>query len=68
MFRHAVCTLAVCILKFNSDINGTEFCRKTRLITRNDLTIDWRILYNWAKVICKNHDGNHSLAIPPKSV
>jgi hypothetical protein len=48
------------------DIKEQNFCRKTRLITRNDLTIDWRILYNWAKVIYDNHDENHSLVIPPK--
>ncbi|CAF4762748.1 unnamed protein product [Rotaria sp. Silwood1] len=42
------------------------FCRKIRLITRNDLTIDWRIFYNWAQLIYDNHDKTHGLVILPK--
>lgn len=43
-------------------------CRKTRLLSRNDLTIDWKILYRWAKLIFFNHDESYSLVSLPKSV
>ncbi|CAF3758140.1 unnamed protein product [Rotaria sp. Silwood1] len=39
----------------------TELTRKTRMITRNDLIIDWRILYVWAKLVLFNHDESYSL-------
>jgi proteasome activator subunit 4 len=42
--------------------------RKTRLITRDDLTIDWRQLYSWAKVILHNHDEPYSLVSMSKLV
>lgn len=42
--------------------------RKTRLITRDDLTVDWHLLYNWAKVILHNHDEPYSLVSMPKFV
>ena len=47
---------------------STRSFRKTRLITRNDLTIDWRQLYVWAKVILHNHDEPYSLVSMPRSV
>lgn len=43
-----------------------EFSRKTRLITRDDLVVDWRLLYKWAKVILHNHDESYSLVSVPK--
>jgi hypothetical protein len=44
------------------------FYRKTRLITRDDLIIDWRLLYKWAKLIYDNHDKAHGLATLPRFV
>ncbi len=41
---------------------------KTRLITRNDLTIDWKLLYVWAKLVLFNHDESYSLVAMPKLV
>ncbi|CAF3831402.1 unnamed protein product, partial [Adineta steineri] len=38
-----------------------DLMRKTRLITRDDLVIDWRQLYKWAKIILHNHDEPYSL-------
>ncbi len=48
--------------------NKREFYRKTRLITRNDLNIDWQIFYAWAQIIYNNHDKIHSLVVLPKFV
>ncbi|CAF1134879.1 unnamed protein product [Rotaria sordida] len=45
-----------------------ELMRKIRLITRNDLIIDWRIFYNWAQLIYDNHDKTHGLVILPKDI
>ncbi|CAF0851617.1 unnamed protein product [Adineta steineri] len=42
--------------------------RKTRLITRDDLEIDWRILYYWARLINDNHDKIHGLVILPSYI
>jgi hypothetical protein len=42
--------------------------RKTRLITRDDLIIDWKIFYHWVKLISHNHDKDYSLVVPPKFV
>ncbi|CAF1230849.1 unnamed protein product [Adineta steineri] len=42
--------------------------RKTRLITRDDLNIDWRILYYWARLIDDNHDKIHGLVILPNNI
>ncbi|CAF4303396.1 unnamed protein product [Rotaria sp. Silwood2] len=39
---------------------------RTRMITRNDLIIDWRILYIWAKLVLFNHDESYSLVSMPK--
>jgi hypothetical protein len=44
------------------------FLRKTRLITRDDLVIDWRHLYRWAKIILHNHDEPYSLVSLSKLV
>ena len=44
------------------------FRRKTRLITRDDLTIDWRTLYRWAELIYANHDATYALVTLPKFV
>ncbi|CAF4657490.1 unnamed protein product [Rotaria sp. Silwood1] len=46
----------------------TQLTRKTRLITRNDLIIDWRILYVWAKLVLFNHDESYSLVSMPKNI
>ncbi|CAF3884238.1 unnamed protein product [Rotaria sordida] len=43
-----------------------QLMRKTRLITRDDLTIDWRLFYKWTKLIFDNHDETHGLIILPK--
>ncbi|CAF4703989.1 unnamed protein product, partial [Rotaria sp. Silwood2] len=43
----------------------TQLTRKTRLITRNDLIIDWRILYVWGKLVLFNHDESYSLVSMP---
>ncbi|CAF4180385.1 unnamed protein product [Rotaria sordida] len=45
-----------------------DLLRKTRLITRDDLTIDWRVLYRWGKLIFDNHDQNHALITLPKDI
>lgn len=42
--------------------------RKTRLITRDDIVIDWRLLYKWSKTILHNHDEPYSLVSLPKFV
>ncbi|CAF5143413.1 unnamed protein product, partial [Rotaria sp. Silwood1] len=41
---------------------------KIRLITRNDLIIDWKILYTWAKLVLFNHDESYSLVSMPKHI
>ncbi|CAF3253497.1 unnamed protein product, partial [Rotaria sp. Silwood2] len=46
----------------------TQLTRKTRLITRNDLIIDWRILYVWGKLVLFNHDESYSLVSMPKQI
>ncbi|CAF3716099.1 unnamed protein product [Rotaria sp. Silwood1] len=45
-----------------------QLLQKTCLITRNELTIDWRILYRWAKLILYNHDEQYSLVKLPKFI
>lgn len=42
--------------------------RKIRLITRDDLTVDWRLFYQWAKLILHNHDEPYSLVSISKFV
>jgi hypothetical protein len=43
--------------------------RKSNLITRDDLTIDWRHFYRWAKLIYNNnHDKTYGLITLPKFV
>ncbi|CAF1171345.1 unnamed protein product [Rotaria sordida] len=44
----------------------TGLLQKARLINRNDLTIDWQILYRWAKFSVKGHDSTYALVILPK--
>jgi len=44
------------------------FYSKTRLITRDELTIDWKLLYQWGKLILFNHDESYSLIAMPKFV
>lgn len=44
------------------------FYSKTRLITRDELTIDWKLLYHWGKLILFNHDESYSLIAMPKFV
>ncbi|CAF2134732.1 unnamed protein product [Rotaria magnacalcarata] len=46
----------------------SELLRKTRLITRDDLVIDWHTLYRWAKLIHSNHDKAHALVTLPEFV
>lgn len=38
------------------------------MITREDLTIDWRLLYQWTKLILHNHDEPYSLVSMSKFV
>ncbi|CAF4502010.1 unnamed protein product, partial [Rotaria sp. Silwood2] len=45
-----------------------ELLRKTYLITRDELTIDWRTLYHWAKLVFDNHDQTAGLVILPKDI
>lgn len=55
--------------KYKFEIKRIEFFRKTRLITREDLTIDWRIFYRWTQAIFyQNHDQNHGLIFLPQFV
>ncbi|CAF4503506.1 unnamed protein product [Rotaria socialis] len=42
--------------------------RKTRLITRDDLVIDWHTLYRWAKLVHNNHDKAHALVTLPEGL
>ncbi|UJR24623.1 hypothetical protein I4U23_005997 [Adineta vaga] len=49
------------------DVLG-DLLRKTRLITRDDLIIDWRILYHWAQVIFTNKKKIHAVTILPKNI
>ncbi|UJR17800.1 hypothetical protein I4U23_004699 [Adineta vaga] len=42
--------------------------RKVELITRNELTIDWRILYHWGRIIRFHHDQDYSLEIMPNNI
>ncbi|CAF2738132.1 unnamed protein product [Rotaria sp. Silwood2] len=39
----------------------SDLLRKTHLITRDDLIIDWHKLYRWVKIIQNNHDENYGL-------
>ncbi|CAF5217317.1 unnamed protein product, partial [Rotaria magnacalcarata] len=36
---------------------------KSHLITRDELIIDWRLLYQWAKLIRFHHDQDYSLVV-----
>ncbi|CAF1939925.1 unnamed protein product [Rotaria magnacalcarata] len=37
--------------------------QKSHLITRDELIIDWRLLYQWAKLIRFHHDQDYSLVV-----
>ncbi len=58
MFRCALQMSFVDSFLFQCQPKITEhhIFRKTRLITPDDLTIDWRIFYGWIQLICENHD------------
>ncbi|CAF0736207.1 unnamed protein product [Didymodactylos carnosus] len=45
-----------------------DLMRKTRLITRDDLTVDWKQLYHWAKLILHNHDEPYALVAMPHDI
>ncbi|CAF4504295.1 unnamed protein product, partial [Rotaria socialis] len=45
-----------------------ELLNKSRLIQRDDLIVDWRILYTWVKLILFNNDENYSLLALPNDV
>ncbi|CAF4659701.1 unnamed protein product [Rotaria sp. Silwood1] len=45
-----------------------DLTRKTRLIARDDLIVDWRLLYKWTKVILHNHDESYSLVSVPNEI
>jgi len=45
-----------------------DLLRKTNLITREELIIDWRILYHWGKLMFDNHDRTFGIAILPKDI
>ncbi|CAF4196635.1 unnamed protein product, partial [Rotaria magnacalcarata] len=45
-----------------------ELLNKSRLIQRDDLLVDWRILYAWVKLILFNNDENYSLLALPNDV
>ena len=45
-----------------------ELLNKSRLITRNDLIVDWRIFYKWVTDILFNNDESYSLVALPKFV
>ncbi|CAF3400805.1 unnamed protein product [Rotaria socialis] len=42
--------------------------KKTHLITRDELIIDWRLLYQWAKLIRFHHDQDYSLVVMPDGI
>ncbi|CAF3253224.1 unnamed protein product [Rotaria sp. Silwood2] len=46
----------------------TQLTRRTRMITRNDLIIDWRIFYVWSKLVLFNHDESYSLVSISKHI
>ncbi|CAF1622524.1 unnamed protein product, partial [Adineta ricciae] len=45
-----------------------ELLSKSRLITRDDLIIDWHILHTWIKLILFNNDESYSLVALPNDV
>lgn len=48
--------------------NTSVYRSKSRLLTRDDLIIDWRLLYTWIKQILFDNDESYSLVALPKSV
>ncbi|CAF0768198.1 unnamed protein product [Adineta steineri] len=44
----------------------TELLRNARLITRDDLSIDWRIFYDWMQRIRNNRDKIYGLVVLPE--
>ncbi|CAM2708912.1 unnamed protein product [Rotaria socialis] len=44
-----------------------DLLQKTRLIDRNDLTINWRTLCRWAEFIISCHDSTYALVTLPKN-
>jgi hypothetical protein len=44
------------------------YSSKARLITRDDLIVNWRIFYVWVKLILFNNDESYSLIALPKFV
>jgi hypothetical protein len=55
-------------LHISSNSHRSLFYRKTRLITRDDLVIDWRIFRAWIKPIYYNRDKIYGLATLPEFV
>ncbi|CAF2908164.1 unnamed protein product, partial [Rotaria sp. Silwood2] len=45
-----------------------ELLNKSRLITRNDLIVNWQILYTWVKLILFNNDESYSLLALPNDI
>ncbi|UJR35822.1 hypothetical protein I4U23_028569 [Adineta vaga] len=45
-----------------------ELLTKSRLITRDDLIIDWHLLYIWIKLILFNNDESYSLVALPNDI
>jgi hypothetical protein len=46
----------------------SNYSSKSRLITRDDLIINWRIFYIWVKLILFNNDESYSLIALPKYI
>ncbi|CAF0754546.1 unnamed protein product [Rotaria sp. Silwood1] len=45
-----------------------ELLNKSRLITRDNLIVDWRQLYTWVKLILFNNDESYSLIALPNDI
>jgi hypothetical protein len=52
--------------KISKKIVVNSSSRKVHLITRDELIIDWRLLYQYAKLIRFHHDQDYSLTVMPK--
>jgi hypothetical protein len=66
LWSNAVCILLIYIYSFKS--RHSLFYRKPRLITRDDLVIDWRLFHPWAKLIYYNRDKIYGLTTLPRFV